>query len=401
YLYSYKLPDVYGATTQILLKDREVYDYQTSVYKSLGYVGVYGDLVNQKRVLTSYDLVDDALDRLDFDVSYFIVGRFKTSQVHGTLPFRVVLDGLSPKLYGRPFDMKILDAERFTLTYDRGGEIVSKTFPFDKPVQDEDFLITVSKSPYLNDSTLDTYTATDYQFVRHDRHALVSQFMQRITVFNHEFTTILQVSVEDEVAARAKMFLDTLSKVYIAYTLKSEIDINENTVRFIDKQLDEVSSILDFHEDELQNYKEEKDILNLNREENIYFQELVGYDHKKRQWELEIGSLDALEDYVRNSSDERLLPPAVFIADDAFLQQTLSELYRMQMSRNNLLYSATASNQGIAVLDSTIQRNKLNLLTYIQNSRQAVKQRIADVQEQLNDYERMIRALPKSQRDVL
>ncbi|MBK7238905.1 MAG: hypothetical protein IPI00_01725 [Flavobacteriales bacterium] len=84
YLYSYKLPNIYGATTQILLKDRDVYDYQSSVYKSLGYTGVYGDIVNQRRVLTSYDLVDATLDKLDFDVSYFIVGRFKTSQVHGT-----------------------------------------------------------------------------------------------------------------------------------------------------------------------------------------------------------------------------------------------------------------------------------------------------------------------------
>ncbi len=31
YLYSYKLPDIYGASTQILLKDEEVYDYQSQV----------------------------------------------------------------------------------------------------------------------------------------------------------------------------------------------------------------------------------------------------------------------------------------------------------------------------------------------------------------------------------
>jgi tyrosine-protein kinase Etk/Wzc len=95
-------PDIYGATTQILLKDQEVYDYQSQVYKSLGYAGVYGDLVNQKRVLTSYDLVDEALDKLDFDVSYFIVGRFKTTQVYGTLPFTCNIEVLETKLYERP-----------------------------------------------------------------------------------------------------------------------------------------------------------------------------------------------------------------------------------------------------------------------------------------------------------
>ncbi len=80
YLYSYKLPDIHGATTQILLKDNEVYDYQSQMYKSLGYVQSYSDIVNQKRVITSYDLIDATLDKLDFDISYFIVGRFKTTQ---------------------------------------------------------------------------------------------------------------------------------------------------------------------------------------------------------------------------------------------------------------------------------------------------------------------------------
>ncbi|MBK7102963.1 MAG: hypothetical protein IPH63_14435 [Flavobacteriales bacterium] len=89
YLYSYKLPDIYGASTQILLKDQDSYDYQNQMFRGLGYVQSYSDIVNQKRVLTSYDLVDRTLDKLDFDISYYIVGRFKTSEVYGTLPFVV------------------------------------------------------------------------------------------------------------------------------------------------------------------------------------------------------------------------------------------------------------------------------------------------------------------------
>ena len=401
YLYSYKLPNIYGATTQILLKDREVYDYQSTVYKSLGYTGVYGDIVNQRRVLTSYDLVDATLDKLDFDVSYFIVGRFKTSQVHGTLPFTVRINGLAPKLFGKPFELRIVDTKRYSLSYDRDGVIVTKEFEFDKEERTTDFILTVQKSPYLLDSTLSTYSQTDYQFIRYDRSQVVAKFISRMLVVNHDFTTILQVAVEDEVDVRAKQFLDTLSKVYIDYTLKSEVEINENTVRYIDKQLNEVSAILERHEDELQTYKESKQILNLGKEENLYFTEMVEYDQQRRKWELQIGAMDALEDYILNSKDERLLPPAVFIANDEFLRQSLSELYAMQMERNEKMYSATGSNAAIQLLDSTMQLNRLNLLTYLDNSRAAIRSRIADVQQQSNDYEGMIRALPKSQRDVL
>lgn len=120
YLYSYKIPDVYGASTRILLKDKTSYDYQSQVYKNIGYINAYGDIVNQKRVLTSYDLVDRTLEKLDFEVSYFIIGRFKTTQIYANLPFTVRIQLLNNKLYERPFDLHIVDSKQFTISYDGG-----------------------------------------------------------------------------------------------------------------------------------------------------------------------------------------------------------------------------------------------------------------------------------------
>ncbi len=401
YLYSYKLPDVYGARTQILLRDREVYDYQTQVYKSIGYVGIYSDIVNQKRVLTSYDLVDRTLDKLDFDVSYFIVGRFKTTQHYGTLPFTVHMQVLNRRLYDRPIDLHILDIDHYELSYDKGGEVVRKRFRFDRDEHDIDYNIRVERSPYMTAKNLTQLAQTDYQFVRHDRQKLVNRLVNSIKVENQEFTTILEVTTEDEVAERAKLFLDSLSAEYIRYSLKSEFDINENTLTYIDRQLSEVTVILEQHEQELLAYKESKDVLDLSREENLYFNELVQYDKRRRELELEVQALDALEKYLLTSQDESLLPPASFIINDAFLRQTLSGLYDKQMQRNMMLFSGTVSNTAIAELDSTLQRDRGNLLTYLKNSREAKLGQMADVGAQVSDFEALLKRLPKNQRDIL
>jgi capsular exopolysaccharide synthesis family protein len=401
YLYTYKLPNIYGATTQLLLKDREAYDYQSQVYKSLGYAGVYGDLVNQKRVLTSHDLIDETLDRLDFDVSYFIVGRFKTSQVHGTLPFTVNIELLETKLYERVFDLKILDKDHFELSFEHNGVIQKRKHRFDEEVRDLLYILTVQRTPWMGESNMVNVSSTDYQFVRHTRNNLVNRYKARIKVENQDFTTILGITAEDEVEIRAKMFLDTLSKVYINYTLQSEFDINDNTVSYIDRQLDEVTVILAVHEDELQDYKEDQNILDLSREESLFFNELVKYENQVRRLELEIQSMDALEDYLLTSTDKEILPPAVFIVDDIFLQETLERMYEQQMGRNSMLFDATEEQTAIARLDSTLLLNKLNLLTYLKNSRSALRGKIGDLQEQIADYEGMIRKLPKSQRDIL
>lgn len=401
YLYTYKLPNIYGASTQILLKDREAYDYQSQVYKSLGYVGIYGDLVNQKRVLTSYDLIDEALDKLDFDVSYFIVGRFKTSQVHGTLPFTVRIEPLDAALYERLFDLRIVDSERYELSFEHKGVLQKRTHRFDEEVRDPLYILTVQRTPWLTKENMGNVAATDYQFKRHQRNRLVGQYKARIKVENQDFTTILGITVEDEVESRAKMFLDTLSKVYIDYTLKSEFDINQNTVNYIDKQLDEVTVILTRHEDELQSYKEGKDILDLSREETMFFNEMVSYEREVRMLELKLQSFDALEDYLLNSQDETLLPPALYITSDEFLQTSLEEIYLQQLRRNTMLYDARPQHGAVELVDTTLQKLKLNVLTYLGNSRVAVRSKIGDLQGQIADYEAMIRKLPKSQRDIL
>ena len=63
------MTEVYAAETQILLRNNETYNYQDNIYKNIGYLAVYGDISNQKRVLSSYDLVQRALSKVDFKIS--------------------------------------------------------------------------------------------------------------------------------------------------------------------------------------------------------------------------------------------------------------------------------------------------------------------------------------------
>ena len=405
YLYSYKIPEVYGASTQILLKDKDTYNYQTAVYQNIGYVAAYGDIVNQKRVLTSYDMISRTLDKLDFDVSYYIIGRFKKTEAYGGMPFDVKIQILKPKLFEKPFDLHIVDAEHFELSYDRGAGIIKKVFPFDTDVadlDDGDFTIRVNRLIAITPQKLEDLRGTDYQFVCHSRQFLVSRYIFGMTVENLEYTSILEVRVEDEIPMRAKMFLDTISLEYINYTLKSEFDINDRTISYIDKQIDEVSGIMASYEDDMERFLNTKNILDLNKQEDQYYNELVKYDAQKREFELMIESLNSLEDYVVNIGEEKLLPPSFYILnDDVFLRNMLTELYGMQMSRNSLMFDATDVNPDIMKQDSVMALNRANLMMYLTNTRKAIEERIRDVEVQINDYTRLIKGVPANQRGLL
>lgn len=401
FLYSYKIPEVYGASTQILLKDRTAYDYQSQMYRGLGYFSGYGDIVNQKRVLTSYDLINNTLDKLDFQVSYFIIGRFKTTQIYMNLPFRVDIQVLNPRLYERPFDLHIIDPKTFSISYDPGQGVVTKTFAFNTDNADADFTLRVVPNVDLKPSTISKYTASDYRFVPHSRNRQVAKYARSLSVENLDFTSILKISVEDEIPERAKMFLDTLSQQYINYSLQGDFDINENTLKYIDKQLGEVTGILGQYEDDLQAFLRSKDILDLNRESSMYFNQLVDLDAQKRQHELMIESVDNLRNYVVNIGDAELLPPSFYILnDDDFLKRTLGQLYSMQMDINRYSYALEPDNPTVVELKQTIQLTRSNLLIYLKNTRKAIEEKIADLDRQSASYMDLIRAVPANQRDV-
>jgi hypothetical protein len=212
-----------------------------AVYQNIGYVAAYGDIVNQKRVLTSYDMISRALDKLDFDVSYYIIGRFKKTEVYGGLPFTVKMRMLNkPKLYEKPFDLHMVDPDHFELSYDRGAGIVKKTFPFDTDIadgEDGDFTLRVDKVKRSQSSTWRSSPLAITSSWCTAEPWLGEQVQDGMTVENLEYTTILEMRVEDEIPLRAKMFLDTLSRGVHRLHAQSEFDINENA-RWVHRQAD-------------------------------------------------------------------------------------------------------------------------------------------------------------------
>ncbi len=405
YVYTHKLPDIYGAKAQVLLKNNETYDYQNQIYKGIGYYATYQDNANQIRVLTSNDLIAQVISKLNLDVSYFIIGRLKKTEVFQSVPFEVKIKTINPALYETPIKITIIDEEHFSLSYLKNGSSMTKKFMFNKSIEDQDFYMIVEKNSIINKNSIASLNETDYEIVVSSNASLVAKFKNNLRVNEIESTTILELFLEDEIPLRAISFLDTLSKVYIDYTSKSQIIINNNTIDNIDKQLKEITDVLKSIEDDMELYRSEKGILDINRQQDNYFEKLIDFDTKKRELELWSQSLESLQKYiisVGDISDEKLLPPSYYIEQgDDYLKAALGKLYTLQMDRNQRLNGSTLKNRNINEIDQELDLLKKNILTYIDNSKKGLKDRITDISKQIQEYTSIIKTVPKTQRDLL
>jgi len=407
YFYVHRLPDEYGAKTEILLGSGSGYEYQSQIYRNLtGYGGGgVSQITNQIRVLQSHDLISKALDKLNFQTSYYIVGRVKTTQIPQIDAFDVqiqLVESGGEQLYGVLFDVKVIDRDTFQLRFQKGDESVPpRRHAFNTDIVEGEYLLRLQRNDYLSKETFKRLRGNDYRFVVNSKQHLINTYRKGLIIRNEEKTSILEISIKDYLGSNAKNFLDSLSASYIDYTIESQIKLNENTLDYIDSQLKGVTFILDSIETTLENFKDAKDILDLNREQSEFFEKLLSFESERRTLRLKIETLASLETYLLKKTDERLLPPALYITDDAFLKSSLTELYNLEVQRGQAAFDVKENSPGSERIDRTIQSLRSNIIVYINNLRKAINDRTSDVSREIAFYESKLRVLPQSQREML
>jgi capsular exopolysaccharide synthesis family protein len=404
YFYTYKLTDVYAASTQILLNSNDAYDSQSIIQSGaqpLGYKD-YSENYNAMRVIKSFDLIKKTVDKLDLDVSYYIKGRIRTKELYDDIPYKVTFTAINPFLYEQLIEFKILNISKYSLKYRLGENEITTEGYFNKALITKDFNIKINKSSAIQAITENKIKEVDYLIQFHNRANLVRKYQYSINVEIPEYSGIVQVTVEDIIPQRAVTFLDTLGKVYIDITLNSKLDINSRTLSYIEKQLEELTQMMTSIEDRLQNYKQAESILDLSKEEENFFDQLVINQAEINKLELMEASFNSIEKYIIEDKDPELVPPTIFLpASDQTFSKNVSDLYNLQMDRNKAKFSGTTNNPSILILEKVLTDKKLTILNYINNSRTAIVSQKQELKKQVERFESKIGNIPIKQRELL
>jgi len=404
YIYAYKQPDIYAAKTQLLLQTNDTY-YARSVISSSSEGYGYQQYIsnsNEISIIKSYDLIKKVVDKLNIGVSFYIRGRLRTTEVYSGVPFSVTVFSINPMFYEKEIDFKILDLYHYQISYSEGKNKFTQSGTFGSDFVNTDMRINVTTSKGINQNYVNTLKDIDYQFIIHNPIHLVYQFQQGITATNVTMSSVVEVSLKDMIPMRAIAFLDTLDALYIQNTLTSQFDLNANTIKYIDIELAQVTDALNSIEDTMQAYKETRKILDLGKEEEQYFNQYNTLEGETTNVKLEIDALNDLEKYIYDDGKEHtFLPPSIYInSTDEFLKKCATELYSLQLSKNEALSSSTSINPSLKNLDKRIDSLRENLLTYINNSRKAFNAKIIDLDNSTQNYIQKIKTIPGKMRGL-
>ena len=403
--YVYKLNNIYKASTEFIVKANDTY-YQNNVLSDANFSALssFVDKLNEKRIIQSYDLANKVVDSLlpRLQVSYFIVGKVRSTEQFEGLPFKIVVNSINSKYNEQFFDFRIIDYDSYEIIYEENDEKKVKNGKFSEDLVDLDLDVRVERSENLTRNAVETIKKIYYRFRIHSKEQLIQDLLKNLSVENPEYTDILRLELKDVIPERAVLVLNTVNDIYAKNKLKGKFELNERTISYIDIQLDQITYSLKSIEDTMQNYKEKKAIIDLEWERNDFLKKISGFDEQKSMLQLQVSALNDLEKYIIEDKDPQFLPPSVFIVEKGgFMTTAVSDLYAKQLELNRVYNVAKEKNPVIADLKANIKKIKQDLLIYINNTRKANTQQIGNLNQEILVYVNEAKQIPGKQRDML
>ena len=111
---SYSVP-LYQVNTKILIKDNNSGLGPSSMLGGLGLMNNKQNIENEIIVLKSYSLVYRVMQKLDFEVSYFVNNGFFDKELYHTSPFEVVFDTNMPQALNEKFHIEFISKNYLNL----------------------------------------------------------------------------------------------------------------------------------------------------------------------------------------------------------------------------------------------------------------------------------------------
>ena len=414
---------IYNISTTILIEDNTKGSslFGKNVGGSLDMLSGFGmypslqNFENQSIIIQSYSQIRRTIDNLNFEVSYYRQGRISKNEIYNQSPFEIIYFTDHPQILNANFNvsidndgfinLSIDEKSKFIYNYDN-DEILGKVGSIEfkkqiKPgerVQTEffDFYIKIKKN-------FDPNEVNNYFFFFNAPHFLTLAYQNKLSLEPMaKGASMLKISIEDNNTAKAVDFLNMLSNEYLLRNLEKKNELANNTIHFIDTQLDTISKSLNIAETDLETFRYKNKVMDLSFQAQQIFEQLQKLEDQKMALEMQAGYYQYLLDYIEENQDaESILAPSAMGVQDPLLNQLILEINQLSIEKSSLTnIKKGADLMPLQRLDANIRNAKNNIYENALNLVKNAKFSLREINKRIAELTRSINNLPETEREL-
>jgi len=412
-------PKVYNASTTILVKDENNTSLGSdNIIDGIDLFGKNRNIKNEIGILRSFSLVKQTLKEVDFNISYLNEGKLTSVDIYSRSPFKIVLDSNHLQSLEVKFYVTLISKDEFVIetkvesgqfynlieeSYLRSSDVVfnyEEYHKFDQWIESDYFKFKLEKKDF---TLYDEENWNNYAFVINDINSLTEKFLKRIKIKEIEKdASILKVSLQGNNTIKIADFLDAFSKNYLQIGLNEKNEIATNTISFINNQLIEIRDSLTNIESVLEKFKTENPKIELSKKEYGAFYQIQKLEEEQAILKLNNKYYISLKDYlITNDNIENILSPSSMGINDPLLNNLILELSRLYSEFEITSQNTKSIHPAVKSLKNQITITKGKILENIENIIISSELSLNDIENRINEFDKLINTLPESERKLV
>ena len=364
----YTIPE-YQSTGSIKIDNRNINLGDLAIFEEDGRTkgATSVDFLTEVEMFKSKKLKELTLQKLDFELEIFRVGKIKTTELFRNSPIKIGYDMLDDESYDQTYYLKYLGADQFLWSKNKDIFQPANKLIIGDSIQMKGFNLVVE----INESNLSKNKASllENDIFSFRINSLKAQ-VNSINSSNYFVRSvdkkiqIINLYFQHKVPAKAEIFINTLMETYIENCKNEHQQEADNALNFIDQELSIVKKKLRQSEGRLVKYKTQKSIMNIKQETDATLKEMMQLEFQKVNYEMQKGELKRTFEHLANGNDLRDFAPNFEALKDPLFKEAFLKAQNLELEKQDLLMKYTIQSDQVQNIEIKIN----NLRTFIHES---------------------------------
>ena len=410
---------VYEVRASVLIKPDNAQATQAAsqIFQSMGLFTEENKFQNKLQVLKSSPLIKDAINNLDFQISYFRRAGLITEEQYKTSPFIVVLNQNHPQPININFKIDIIDENSFRIRarsdeveiYSFASQNKTQTLPVFKIKEDGYFGQDIKSDNYdfkliLNENYKSGgFNSKRFSFIINDPASLVKSYQIKLKVEPIDIqTSVADITLKSTVPLKAVDFITSLTNAYLATDVEEKIHASVKTIEYIDNQLGAITDSLRQAENNLQRFRTSNQVMDISIKSGRVYDELLSLQREKATTTINYKYYQYINDYFENNKEmSDIIAPSSMGIEDPLLNNLILELTTLNTERSGLIENNQGKSPYLKQLNIKIDNLKNTISENIKYIISATEIALQDLNTRLNGLNVEINKLPTTERQLL
>jgi tyrosine-protein kinase Etk/Wzc len=387
YIYLRYTTPVYASSGALIVKDDNGSSTNnTDRFQQLFVLDNSMNLKNEIEIIRSRPLLKRVVENLNLNLTYYVVGKIKESNIYTACPFQVQAIQIADSNISFTLHIKIENNRSFRLNED------PKLLSFGQAFENNNGIFKIVYNPVNS-------LSNEYKVVWSPTESIVSVIAKNLTVAPGTSAGIIHIGLESDNPQLAADFITDLMKEYQVATREDKNETNRRMLDFIDTRMKGVEKELDSVTFRLLAYQRENNMINPEMQSGNYFSKLISTDEGITAQLEKDNTADMLDSYLRNENNAYTLVPSTLGLDDGTLSVMVSAYNVAQLERKSLIdANIPESNLRVKQKEDEIERLRINILESIKNLRRFISTTISNLQRQNSKAQAQVKSLPIKER---